>query len=63
MEADKSLLRPTLEEVWGMSGFGTVLIGPALGRSYNLIKSCVHCLQQDFFKNQTSVKTAAYYKM
>lgn len=68
MEPDKSPLHPTLEEVWGMSGFETVLIGPTLGRFYKLIKSHVHCLQWEksladktFVFYQSSVKTAAYY--
>lgn len=42
--ADKSPFHPTLEEVWGMSGFGTVLIGPSLGRFYKLIKKKAECI-------------------
>ena len=33
MEPDKSALHPTLEEFWGMSGVGTVLIESKLIRS------------------------------
>lgn len=31
-EDDESALQPTLEEVWGMSGFGAMLIEPSPGR-------------------------------
>lgn len=58
MEPDKYPLHPTLEEVWGMSGFGTALIGPTLGRFYKLIKSHVLFTVSLAYKNlyQSSVK-------
>lgn len=46
---DKSALHPTLEEVWGMSGFGAMLIEPSPGRFYKPIKDPECIIYSDTF--------------